>query len=141
METRNHEIAADVPVPEELEGMSSDQLQGCITEKACFTVSPGARQVRQRKEVTMSQLTPEETPEFFKSMDTEWQTLLKNQAAKVLSSSSTLARSCDGLVGSVPGSQTTAIWTSAKARLIMKGSQILTSSTLNLILRRLPGRF
>ena len=33
----------------------------------------------------MSQLTPAERREFLKSMDTEWQTLLKNQAARVLS--------------------------------------------------------
>ena len=38
-------------------------------------------------------LTSEEKGEFLKSMETEWQTLLKNQAAKVLC---TLARSCDG---------------------------------------------
>ena len=37
------------------------------------------------KEVKMSQLTPAERREFPKSMDTEWQTLLKNQAAKVSS--------------------------------------------------------
>ena len=85
METRNDEIAADVPLPEEPAEMSSDQPQGWITEEACFTVSPGARQVRQRKEVNMSQLTPAERCEFLKSMDTEWETLLKNQAAKVLS--------------------------------------------------------
>ena len=33
----------------------------------------------------MSQWTLAERREFLKSMDTEWQTLLKNQAAKVLS--------------------------------------------------------
>ena len=33
----------------------------------------------------MSQLKPSERREFLKSMDTEWQTLLKNQAAKVSS--------------------------------------------------------
>ena len=37
------------------------------------------------KEVKMSLLTPAERREFPKSMDTEWQTLLKNQAAKVSS--------------------------------------------------------
>ena len=84
METRNDEIAADVPLPQEPAEMSSDQPQGWITEQACFTVSPGARQVRQRMEVKMSQLTPAVRCEFLKSMDTEWQTLLKNQAAKVL---------------------------------------------------------
>ena len=41
----------------------------------------------------MNWLTSEEKGEFLKSMETEWQTLLKNQAAKVLC---TLARSCDG---------------------------------------------
>ena len=78
METRSDEIAADVPLP-------GDQLQGWITEVAFFTVSSGARQVRQRKEIKMSQLTHAERREFLKSMDTEWQTLLKNQAARVLS--------------------------------------------------------
>ena len=98
METRSDEIAAEVPLPEEPEAMGSDQPQGWITEEAFFTVPPGARQVRQRKEVKMGQLTPAEKLEFLKSMDTEWQTLLKNQAAKVSlgrnsSSSRTLARS------------------------------------------------
>ena len=37
--------------------MSFDQ--GWITEEACFTVPPGPRQVRQRKEVKMSQLCRE----------------------------------------------------------------------------------
>ena len=65
--------------------MGNDQPQGWIMKEAFFTVSPGAQQVRQRKEVKMSQLTPAEKREFLKSMDTVWQTLLKNQAAKVLS--------------------------------------------------------
>ena len=50
METKNDEIAADVPLPEPAE-MSGDQPQGWITEEAFFTVSPGTRQVRQRKEI------------------------------------------------------------------------------------------
>ena len=33
----------------------------------------------------MNQLSPAERHEFLKSMEVEWQTLLKNQAAKVLS--------------------------------------------------------
>ena len=45
----------------------------------------GARQVRQRKEVKMNQLSPAERHEFLKSMEVECQTLLKNHAAKVLS--------------------------------------------------------
>ena len=85
METRNDEIAADVPLPEEPAEVSGDQPQGWITEEAFVTVSPGAGQVRQRKEIKLSQLTPAERREFPKSMDTEWQTLLKNQAATVFS--------------------------------------------------------
>ena len=81
---RNDEIAVDVPLPVEPAEMSGDHNQGWITERALFTVSPGARQVRQREEVKMSQLTPAERREFLMSMDTEWQTLLKNQAAKLL---------------------------------------------------------
>ena len=84
METRNGEIAADVPLPEEPAEMSGDPPQGWIKEEALLTVSHGARQVRQRKEKT-SQLTPAERREFLKSMDTVWQTLLKNHAAKVIS--------------------------------------------------------
>ena len=84
-ETRNDEIAVDVPLPEEPTDMSGESGQGWITEEAFFTVSPGARQVRQRKEVKMNHLSPAEKREFLKSMEVEWQTLLKNQAARVLS--------------------------------------------------------
>ena len=65
--------------------MSGENSQGWITEEAFFTVSLGARQVRQRKEVKMNHLSPAERHEFLKSMEVEWQTLLQNQAAKVLS--------------------------------------------------------
>ena len=41
--------------------------------------------MRQRKEVKMNHLSPAEKRECLKSMEVEWQTLLKNQAAKVLS--------------------------------------------------------
>ena len=83
--TRDDEIAVDVPLPEETVEMSGENSQGWITEEAFFTVSPGARQVRQRKEVKMNQLSPAERHEFLKRMEVEWQTLLQNQAAKVLS--------------------------------------------------------
>ena len=83
-ETRNDEIAVDVPLPEEPTEMSGENGQGWITEEAFFTVSPGARQERQRKEVKMNQLSPAEKREFLMSMEVEWQTLLKNQAARVL---------------------------------------------------------
>ena len=83
-ETRNDEIAVDVPLPEEPTEMSGESGQGWITEEAFFTVSPGARQVRQRKEVRMSQLSQPERREFLVSMEVEWQTLLKNLAAEVL---------------------------------------------------------
>ena len=69
--------------------MSDDQLQDWLTEEGFFPVPPGAGQVQQRKEVKMNQLSPEEECEFFKSTENEWQTLLKNQAAKVLSSEET----------------------------------------------------
>ena len=48
-ETRNDEIAVNVPMPEEPTEMSGESGQGWITEEAFFTVSPGARQARQRK--------------------------------------------------------------------------------------------
>ena len=83
--TRDDEIAVDVPLPEETVEMSGENSQGWITEEAFFTVSLGARQVRQRKEVKMNQLSLAERHEFLKSMEIEWQTLLQNQAAKVLS--------------------------------------------------------
>ena len=52
-ETRNDEIAVDVPLPEEPTEMSGESGQGWITEEAFFMVSPGG-QVRQRKEVKMN---------------------------------------------------------------------------------------
>ena len=58
--------------------MSGESGQGWIIEEAFFTVSPGGRQVRQRKEVKMNHLSPAEKREFLKSMEVEWQTLLKN---------------------------------------------------------------
>ena len=82
-ETRNDEIAVDVPLPGERPEMSGENGQGWIIEEAFFTVSPGARQVRQCKEVKVNQLSPAEKREFLKSMEVEWQTLLKNQAAGV----------------------------------------------------------
>ena len=59
--------------------------RGWITEEAFFTVSPSGQQMRQRKEVKMNHLSPAEKHEFQKSMEIEWQALLKNQAARVLS--------------------------------------------------------
>ena len=46
-ETRNDEIAVDVPLPEGPTEMSGKNGLGWITEEAFFTVSPGARLVRQ----------------------------------------------------------------------------------------------
>ena len=69
LETRNDEIAVDVPLPEEPAEMSGENGQGWITEEALFTVFPGTRQVRQRKEVKMNQLSPAEKREFPKSME------------------------------------------------------------------------
>ena len=84
-EKRNDEVAVGVPLPEEPAEVSGENDQGWITEEASFTVSLGARHVRQRKEAKMNQLSLAERREFLKSMEVEWQTLLKNQAAKVLS--------------------------------------------------------
>ena len=99
--------------------MSGENSQGWITEEAFFTVSPGARQVRQRKEVKMNQLSPAERHEFLKSMEVEWQTLLQNQPVKVLSLEETAqaqARWPDRAIDTrwAPGRR-------AKARLIIKG--------------------
>ena len=80
---RDDEIAVDVPLPEETVEMRGENSQRWITEEAFFTVSPGARQVRQRKEVKMNHFSPAERHEFLKNMEVEWQTLLRNQAAKV----------------------------------------------------------
>ena len=66
--TRDDEIAVNVPLPEEPKEMSGESGQGWITEEAFFTVSPGARQVRQRKEVKMNHFSPAEKREFLKSM-------------------------------------------------------------------------
>ena len=44
-DTRDDEVAVDVPLPEKTVEMSGDNSQGWITEEAFFTVSPGARQV------------------------------------------------------------------------------------------------
>ena len=45
METKNDEIAADAPFPEEPAEVSGENDEGWITEKAFFTVSPGARRL------------------------------------------------------------------------------------------------
>ena len=109
--------------------MSRDQPQSWITEEACFTVSPGARQVRQCNEIKMSELTPAERREFLKSVDTEWQTLLKNQAARVLSPEET-ARALERWPDRSMDTRWARIWKPhdsmpsgrrAKARLTMKG--------------------
>ena len=83
--TRDDEIAVDVALPEETVETSFKNLQGWITEEAYFTVSLGARQVRQRKEVKMNLLSLAERHKFLKSMEVERETVLRNQAAKVLS--------------------------------------------------------
>ena len=80
--TRDDEIAVDVPLPEETVEMSCENSEGWITEEAFFTVSPGARQVRQRKEVKMNQLSPVERHEFLKSMEVEWQTCSRTKRLK-----------------------------------------------------------
>ena len=93
----------------------------------------------------MSQLSLAERRELLKSMEVEWQTLLKNYAAKVLSLEETAharARWLDRAIWPVFGSQTIASRRGrhAKARLIIKGSQTLTSLTWSHIPRRLPVR-
>ena len=56
-ESRNDEIAVNAPLPEEPADVSGENGHGWITEAAFFKVSPGARQVRQRQEVKMNQLS------------------------------------------------------------------------------------
>ena len=123
--TRDDKIAIDVPLPEETVEMSGENSQGWITEVPFFTVSPGARQMRQRKEVKMNHLSPAERHEFLMSMHIEWQTLLKSQAARVLSSEETV-----GWPDRAVDTRWVRIWKSdesrtsgrrAKARLIIKG--------------------
>ena len=137
-ETRNDEIAVDVLLPEEPTEMSGENSQGWITAEAFFTVSLGARQVRQRKEVKMNQLSPAERHEFLKSMEVEWQTLLKNHAAKVLSPEET-AQAQARWPDRAMDTRWARTWKAddskpsgrrAKARLIIKGFlQTLTSWT------------
>ena len=146
--TRDDGIAVDVPLPEEIVEMSGENSQGWLTEEASFTVSPDARQERQRKKVKMNQLSPAERHEFLKSTEVEWQTLLQNQAAKVLSLEETAqaqARWPDRAMdtaGLVPGSQTTASHRGDVPRQdsLSRVLQTLTSLTSSHILRHLPGR-
>ena len=84
-ETWDDEIAVSVASHEESTGMSCEGGQGWITEEAFFTISLGWQQMRQRKEVKMNHLSPTEKRKFLKNMEIEWQVLLKNQAARVLS--------------------------------------------------------
>ena len=94
-ETKNDEIAVDVALPEEPTGMSEKSRRGWITEEAFFTVSLGWQQLRHRTEVKMNHLSPAEKREFLKSMQIEWQALLKGQAARVLSlEEAAQARAC-----------------------------------------------
>ena len=69
-ETRNDKIV-DVPLLEEPTQMSGENGQGWMTEEGFFTVSLVARQVLQRKEVKMNQLSPAEKREFLQSMEVE----------------------------------------------------------------------
>ena len=62
-------VAIDGPLPEKTVEMSVENSQSWITEEAFFTVSLGARQVRQRKEVKMNRLSLAERHEFLKSME------------------------------------------------------------------------
>ena len=128
-ETRDDEIAVHDPLPEEPTETSGENGQDWITEEAFFTVSPGARQVRQRKKVKMNQLTPAERREFVKSMDIEWQTLLMNQAANLLSLEE-MAQARERWPDRALGTRWARIWRlddsmpsgrRAKARLIIKG--------------------
>ena len=94
----------------------------------------------------MNQLSPAERHEFLKGMEVEWQTLLQNHAAKVLSLEETAqaqARWPDRAVDT----RWACTWKPddskpsglrAKARLIIKGLQTLTSLTSSHILRHLP---
>ena len=147
-ETKNDEIAVDVALVEEPTGMSEESGRGWITEEAFFTVSPGWQQMRQRMEVKMNHLSPAETREFLKSMQIEWQALLKSQAARVLSPEETVqARACRRIVrwtlaGCALGSQTKAGHRGAvqKRDLSLRVLQTLLSLTLSHIPRHSQGR-
>ena len=101
-ETRNDEVAVDVPLPEETAEMSGENGQGWITEEAFFTISPGTRQVRQHKEVKMNPLSPAEKREFLKSIGRRVADPAQEPSSQGTISgrngpnSSAPARSCDG---------------------------------------------
>ena len=82
--------------------MSGENGQGWITEEAFDTVSPGARQMRQRKEVKMNQLSPAEKREFLKSIGCRVANPAQEPSSQGTISgrngpnSSAVARSCDG---------------------------------------------
>ena len=85
-ETRNDEIAVDVPLPEEPAEVSGENDHGWITEEAFFTVlawCATSATVQGSKDESHCHL--QKRREFLKSTEVEWQTLLKNQADKVLS--------------------------------------------------------
>ena len=122
--------------------MSGENSQGWITEEAFFTVTPGARQMQQRKEVNLS---PAETREFLKSMEIEWQALLKNQSPRVLSLEETVqARArwpdsaMDPLGPYLEARRQQAIGATCQGKTHVL--QTLTSLTSSHILRHLPGR-
>ena len=147
--TRNDEIAVDVPLPEEPTEMSGENGQGWITEEAFFTVLPGARQVRQRKDVKMNQLSPAERREFLKSVEVEWQTpsSRSKQPEYYLWKKRPKLERADRivrwtLVGHVLGSRTKASHQGAVRRhdSSVKVLQTLTSLTPSHILRHLPAR-
>ena len=97
----------------------------------------------------MNHLSPAEKREFLKSIEVVWQTLLKNQAARVLSLEQTAqararwpdramdnrwARTWKPDESKPSGSR-------AKARLIIEGLQTLTSLTSSHFRRHLPVKF
>ena len=96
----------------------------------------------------MSQLTPAEEREFLKNMDTEWQTLLKNQGAKVLSLEDT-ARARERWPARAMDTRWARVWKSddsmppgrpAKARLIIEGFTDPDLLDIKSHSRRSPGR-
>ena len=116
--------------------MSGENSQGWITEEAFLTISPCARQVRQRKEVKMKQLSP--------AWKLSGRPCSRTQAAKVLSLEETAqAQACWPDRGHPLGPYlATASHRGAVPRQdsISRVLQTLTSLTSSHILHHLPGR-
>ena len=147
-DTRDDDVAVDVPLPEETAEMSGENSQGWITEEAFFTISPGARQERQRKEVKMNQLSPAARHEFLKSVELSGRPCSKTERLRCYLWKKRLKAKRAGRIvlwtpaGPVAGSQTTASHRGAVPRQDSSSRvlQTQTSWTWNHTLRHLLGR-